>query len=172
MAEATIEDHKYLLELVENRCAIAYFAVANRNQSLFRALQKYYNTLMMNNDDDEFIDNQNSNKNLKQNFLEEDDKDDNLRMVFNKMVNEYDFMNLVMYPNLQARREFVHDAWIIAMARENDELKKALSKDPFFFLTRTDLLFLLRAHDDNMITHILKRNCMLLIQDDASYKLV
>lgn len=93
-------------------------------------------------------------------------------MVFNKMVNEYDFMNLVMYPNLQARREFVHDAWIIAMARENDELKKALSKDPFFFLTRTDLLFLLRAHDDNMITHILKRNCMLLIQDDASYKLV
>lgn len=57
MAEATIEDHKYLLELVENRCAIAYFAVANRNQSLFRALQKYYNTLMMNNDDDEFIDN-------------------------------------------------------------------------------------------------------------------
>ena len=44
MAEATIEDHKYLLELVENRCAIAYFAVANRNLSLFRALQKYYNT--------------------------------------------------------------------------------------------------------------------------------
>ena len=31
IAEQTIEDHKYLLELVENRAAIAYFAVANRN---------------------------------------------------------------------------------------------------------------------------------------------
>lgn len=31
MAEQTIEDHKYLLELVENRAAIIYFACANRN---------------------------------------------------------------------------------------------------------------------------------------------
>jgi len=31
LADKTIEDHKYLLELVENRCAIAYFACANRN---------------------------------------------------------------------------------------------------------------------------------------------
>jgi len=38
IAEQTIEDHKYLFELVENRCAIAYFACANRNQSLYLAL--------------------------------------------------------------------------------------------------------------------------------------
>ena len=31
IAAKTIEDHKYLLELVENKAAIAYFAVANRN---------------------------------------------------------------------------------------------------------------------------------------------
>ena len=41
IAEQTIEDHKYLLELVENRAAIAYFAEANRNQSLFNALKNY-----------------------------------------------------------------------------------------------------------------------------------
>jgi hypothetical protein len=41
LAEQTIEDHKYLLELVENRAAIAYFAVANRNQSLFTALKNF-----------------------------------------------------------------------------------------------------------------------------------
>lgn len=41
IADQTIEDHKYLLELVENKAAIAYFAVANRNQSLFNALKKY-----------------------------------------------------------------------------------------------------------------------------------
>lgn len=41
IAEQTIEDHKYLLELVENRAAIAYFACANRNQSLFMALRNY-----------------------------------------------------------------------------------------------------------------------------------
>jgi len=38
IAEKTIEDHKYLLEHVENRCAIAYFAAANRNLSLYNAL--------------------------------------------------------------------------------------------------------------------------------------
>ena len=31
IAKKTIEDHKYLLELVDNRAAIAFFAVANRN---------------------------------------------------------------------------------------------------------------------------------------------
>lgn len=43
IAEKTIEDHKYLLEHVENRCAIAYFAAANRNLSLYNALQHYFN---------------------------------------------------------------------------------------------------------------------------------
>ena len=38
LAEQTIEDHKYLLELVENQCAIAFFAVMNRNQSLYNAM--------------------------------------------------------------------------------------------------------------------------------------
>ena len=42
IAAKTIEDHKYLLELVENKAAIAYFAVANRNQALFGALRNYY----------------------------------------------------------------------------------------------------------------------------------
>ena len=41
LAEQTIEDHKYLLESVENKCAIAYFAMVNRNQSLYNALQSY-----------------------------------------------------------------------------------------------------------------------------------
>jgi len=45
IAEKTIEDHKYLLEHVENRCAIAYFAAANRNLSLFNALQHYFEAL-------------------------------------------------------------------------------------------------------------------------------
>ena len=39
-AMKTIDDHKHLLELVENKVAIAYFAVANRNISLFAALKK------------------------------------------------------------------------------------------------------------------------------------
>ena len=41
IATQTIEDHKYLLELVENRAAIAYFACANRNLSLYFALRNY-----------------------------------------------------------------------------------------------------------------------------------
>ena len=38
IAKQTIIDHKYLLELVENRAAICFFACSNRNQSLYNAL--------------------------------------------------------------------------------------------------------------------------------------
>jgi hypothetical protein len=41
IAKKTIEDHKYLLESVDNRAAIAYFAVANRNFCLFAALKSF-----------------------------------------------------------------------------------------------------------------------------------
>jgi len=41
LAETTINDHKYLLEQVENKCAIAFFAVVNRNQSLYNALHRF-----------------------------------------------------------------------------------------------------------------------------------
>ena len=44
IAKATIEDHKYLLESVDNRAAIAYFAVANRNFCLFAALKSFLDT--------------------------------------------------------------------------------------------------------------------------------
>ena len=41
IADETLEDHKYLLLDVQNRAAIAYFAAANRNLSLYEALIKY-----------------------------------------------------------------------------------------------------------------------------------
>jgi len=60
-----------------------------------------------------------------------------------------------MYPELKSRREFVHNCWVIAKATENEELKISLSKDPFFYQTREDLLELLTTHDDKMITHLI-----------------
>jgi len=81
-------------------------------------------------------------------------------------------MSIVMYPELKHRREFVHDCWTIAKACENDELKLAISRDPYFYLERDDLLVLLVTKDNMMITHILQTKCMLLLQDDTSYKLV
>ena len=95
-----------------------------------------------------------------------------LEQTFNKMMQEYDFMSVVMYPDLKNRREFIHDCWIIAKQTENEELKYAVSKDPYFYLTRDDLLHLLKTHDNKMITHILETNCMLQIREDISYKLV
>lgn len=59
---------------------------------------------------------------------------------FNRMIFEYDFMSLVMYPELVKRREFVHDAWLIAKLAENLELKLAISNDPYFYITRDDIL--------------------------------
>lgn len=41
MAEKVLIDHKYLMNEVQNRAAIAYFAAANRNLSLFNALKMF-----------------------------------------------------------------------------------------------------------------------------------
>ena len=78
-----------------------------------------------------------------------------LEQVFQKIILEYDFMSIVMYPDLKHRREFVHDCWIIAKACENEELKLAISRDPYFYLEREDLLVLLKTRDNMLITHIL-----------------
>jgi hypothetical protein len=85
---------------------------------------------------------------------------------------DYDFMSVVMYPDLKNRREFIHDCWIIAKAQENDELKLAVSEDPYFYLTRDDLLNMLKTHDNKMITHVLEIKCMLQIKEDQGYKLI
>jgi len=81
-------------------------------------------------------------------------------------------MSLVMYPDLLNRRDFVHDCWIIAKETDNQELKIAITADPFFYLTREDLFNLLVTHDDAMITHILNNDCNLLLKDDIGYKLI
>ena len=52
-------------------------------------------------------------------------------------------MSIVMYPELKSRRDFVHDCWTIAKACENNELKIAISRDPYFYLERDDILVLL-----------------------------
>lgn len=61
-----------------------------------------------------------------------------------------------MYPDYKNRRHFVHEAWLIAKFTENFELKMAISNDPYFFLTRQDILQLIRTNDDDMIEHMLK----------------
>ena len=92
--------------------------------------------------------------------------------LFRKMITNYDFMSVVMYPELKKRREFVHEAWIIAKMTENVELKIAISNDPYFYITRDDILQLLKTKDDQMIQHMLKHDIMLNVREDVSYKLV
>ena len=87
-------------------------------------------------------------------------------------MKEYDFMSVVMYPDLKMRREFVHDCWIIAKSSENNELKIAISNDQFFYLTRQDILVLLLTEDNKMITHILERKCKLYLEENIGYKLI
>jgi len=66
----------------------------------------------------------------------------------------------------------VHDCWVIAKGTENQELKLAVSRDPFFYLNREDLLVLLFTHDDVTIKHLLQLKVKLLLDHDLSYKLV
>lgn len=94
-----------------------------------------------------------------QKIEEEEEKkinNDPLNDMFNEMMEKYDFMSIVMYQELKNRREFIHDCWIIAKSKENDELKLAIITDPFFYLTREDLLVLLKTQDSILITKILK----------------
>lgn len=173
MAEQTIEDHKYLLELVENKAAIAYFAAANRNLCLFYALRNYVEKeLNAEKEDEEFEKNAVGADKGKQNKFKKDMNQVFMEKTFNRMILDYDFMSLVMYPELRKRREFVHDAWLIAKMTENTELKIAISNDPYFFITRDDILVLLQTNDDQMISHMLKNEIMLHINEDVSYKLV
>jgi len=61
-----------------------------------------------------------------------------------------------MYPELSKRREFIHGAWLIAKETESDELKEAISLDPYFYVTRQDLFDLLKTNDDHMIKIMLR----------------
>ena len=94
-----------------------------------------------------------------------------MEATFKRMVSN-DFMTLVMYPDLKKRRDFVHDAWVVAKLCENTELKIAVCMDPFFYITRDDILLLLHTTDNNMINMMLANEVMLHIAEDASYKMV
>jgi hypothetical protein len=95
-----------------------------------------------------------------------------MEATFKRMMLDYDFMSVVMYPELKKRREFVHDAWLIAKLTENTELKIAISNDPYFYISRDDILQLLKTKDDKMIEHMLQHEIMLHIKENVSYKLV
>ena len=180
IAKQTIIDHKYLLELVENRAAICFFACSNRNQSLFNALVEFVKDEDVEDSEKDGAaseDFEKSNKKETKRLTKKksnlgNEGDPMLEELFKKITTTYDFMSVVMYPTLNSRREFVHDCWIIAKSTENDELKLAISRDPYFYLTREDLLVLLKTADNSMITHILETNCKLNLREDVSYKLI
>jgi len=144
IAEQTIEDHKYLLELVENRAAIAYFAVANRNQSLFNALKNYVKEEIKQQEEEDQGKDEAELKKAKKN----NKANSKMEAIFKNIILDFDFMSIVMYPELKNRREFVHQAWLIAKKTENTELKIAISNDPYFYISRDDILVLLKTKDD------------------------
>ena len=86
-----------------------------------------------------------------------------LEAIFKKLIMDFDFMSLVMYPELKNRREFVHNCWFVAKITENTELKLAVSNDLYFYITRDDILKLVETKDDKMIQHMLTNEIMLHI---------
>ena len=97
---------------------------------------------------------------------------DPLDLSFCKMIDEFDFMSLVMYPDLKNRREFVHECWKIANAMENEELMTLVCSDPYYFLTREDILLLLQKKNNKMINIILQLGCKHSVNSDIGYKLI
>ena len=70
---------------------------------------------------------------------------------------ENDFLTLVMYPELQKRRSFVHNAFSIAKLSENLELKIATLIDPHMYVEQNEIKSLLFSWDDNMVDLVLRR---------------
>lgn len=125
---------------MDNRVAIAYFAVHNRNHCLFAALKSFIDqeiqeiedqrrrSIMLQaekkkkvDDKDEKTgskegnggggsDGSNQQKVLK-NFKNMDPQQKKMEDIFKNMLYQNDFLTLVMYPELEKRRIFVHDAF-------------------------------------------------------------
>jgi hypothetical protein len=91
---------------------------------------------------------------------------------FENMIFKYDFLSVVMYPDLKNRRLFVHDAWNIAKLTENHELKIAIASDPYFYITRQDIYLLIKTKDDSVIEHMLINETKLKIVENIDYTLV
>lgn len=96
-----------MLELVENRCAIAFFSVSNRNQALYEALRAHYGIV------NEVVEDKDLKMVLEVNPNNHEEMSE-LDFLFLTMITKYDFMSVVMYPDLRNRREFIHDCWMIA----------------------------------------------------------
>ena len=100
MAKQTIEDHKYLLELVENRAAIAFFAVSNRNHALYQAVREYYDIFEESGTGAAVKKGSQDGNDPVKKVRTADDFNDPLDYLFIKMIEMYDFMSVVMYPDL------------------------------------------------------------------------
>lgn len=70
-----------------------------------------------------------------------------LENLFTIMLHKYDFITIVMYQEMRSRRDFVHDCWVIAKLQESEELMLAITHDPYFFITRDDILDLLKSEN-------------------------
>lgn len=95
-----------------------------------------------------------------------------LRKCFDNMIYSHDFYAIIIYPDLKTRKQFVHDAWIIAKFTECHELKLIISNDKYFYITREDIFQLVHTEDDDMIQHMLHIGVSFEVKDDIDYKLV
>ena len=149
-AQETIVNQKYLLELIENRIAIVYFAIKSRNQALFQVMCEYASQ--------EKQELPNKPKHSKSNTTVEMHNGsiknpghlsvgvhDLMISIHDMILESYDFMTLCMYDGLESRRKFVHDCWTIAKLSENQEFKTAVAEDEHFNVTRKDILVLLKT---------------------------
>lgn len=87
------------------------------------------------------------------------------------MLYKTDFMTLIMYPELDQRRTFVHDAFYIAKISENLELKIAILIDPYMYIEKRDIELLIFSDDHDMIDLTLRHPVKMHITN-TGYRLI
>ena len=95
-----------------------------------------------------------------------------LEVMFTELLDTFDFITIVMYEELRARRDFIHDCFLIAQATQSNELMSAITQDPHFYVTRDDMFELLRSENHAIISRLLEMSCKYLITEDKGYYLV
>ena len=99
--------------------------------------------------------------------MENDPKYKKMEEMFNEMLYKCDFMTLIMYPELEQRRQFVHDTFYIAKIAENLELKIALLIDPYMFIEKRDIELLIFSDDHDMVDLALRHPVTIYITNEA-----
>lgn len=114
-----------------HRVALLYFTCLNKNVPLFEALKEHYLALNPKVDSED-------------------------QEIENKLFKEVNFPNLINFPDMEIRKQFVREIWKIVDILNAEEIKLEILRDRYFYLTKAELEEIIKEKDEVIMKGILK----------------